>query len=254
MKSETEKQRAYHPRIYRDLALGKRMVSFRVAVKETDLFIHAESPLENHAKNLIIEHRGYLENYIDQHPEYAASLTPVSVTGPAPKIVRDMAEAGASAGVGPMAAVAGAIAEQVGQGLLARTPEAIVENGGDIFMKLTGPFTVGIYAGDSPLSMRVGLRLDTGGEPVSVCTSSGTVGHSLSLGKADAVCVVSNACALADAAATAIGNHLKTPDDISAAVEFGQSIDGVQGIVAVMGEKMGMWGNLDVIPITEKRG
>ena len=113
-----------------------------------------------------------------------------------------MIRAGTVAGVGPMAAIAGAIAENVGRGLLEFADQVIVENGGDVFIKTRRPVTVGIYAGSSPLSMQIGMRLDSKKAPLAVCTSSGTLGHSLSLGRADAVCAVADSCALADAAAT----------------------------------------------------
>ena len=241
------------PRTYRMLARRKHLVAFRVAVKETDLMVHAGQPLAHATRELILRQRGYIEAYIAQHPEFATTLRPLIVDGPAPKIVRDMCLAGQQAGVGPMAAVAGAVAEHVGRGLLAHTDETIVENGGDVFLKLDGPFTVGIFAGQSPLSLKVGIRLDPCGRCMAVCTSSGTVGHSLSLGSADAVSVVSRSCALADAAATAVGNLLKTSDGMSGAIEMGKQIPGVRGLVAIMGDQIGMWGDLQVVPLSEKR-
>ncbi len=119
-----------------------------------------------------------------------------------------MAAAAQTAGVGPMAAVAGAIAECVGRELLEFSPEVIVENGGDIFLKVSHRRTVGIFAGDSPLTGRIGIQIEARDTPLGVCTSSGTVGHSLSFGRADAVVVLAPAAALADAAATAIGNRV----------------------------------------------
>jgi len=102
-----------------------------------------------------------------------------------------MASAGEKAGVGPMAAVAGAIAEHVGIDLLGHTHEVVVENGGDVFFKTNGPVTIGIFAGNSPVSLGMGLRVYPGKKPLSVCTSSGTVGHSLSFGKSGCgLCVV----------------------------------------------------------------
>ena len=241
-------------RSYRRLAHRKGLVSFRVAVKETDLFVHARSPLEGVTRELILEQRGYLEGFIDRHPRFAATLRPWRWDGPMPAIVRDMVSAGRRAGVGPMAAVAGAIAEHVGAGLLAHTDEVIVENGGDVYLKLNGPFTTGIFAGRSPLSMRVGIRLDPAGGPLAVCTSSGTIGHSLSLGKADAVCVISTVCAAADAAATAVGNHVASAADIPEAISFGKRIQGVTGLVVIVGDRIGIWGDLSVVPLGEKRG
>ncbi len=202
------------------------MVGFRVAVKETDLFVHAVKPLEEITRELILKHRGVIEAYIKRYPEFVNTLKPWRVSGPAPIIINDMASAGEKAGVGPMAAVAGAIAEHVGIDLLMHTDEVVVENGGDIFFKTNGPVTIGIFA---------------------VCTSSGTVGHSLSFGKADAVCVLSRSCSLADAAATSIGNQITSKAHIGSAIDFGKNIQGVGGIVVIMGDEIGMWGELEVV-------
>jgi len=223
-------------------------------VKETDLFVHAVRNLEDAAKESILRHRGYIEAYIKEHPEFAETLTPWRMSGPAPIIIKDMAKAGQKAGVGPMAAVAGVLAESVGMDLLSYTDEVIVENGGDIFLKTDSPAAVGIFAGHSPLSMRIGLRLVSANKPVSVCTSSGTVGHSFSLGKADAVCVVSESCPLADAAATSIGNRVNSKKDIQQAIDFGQKIEGVKGLVVIIGTEIGFWGDIEVIPLNRKKG
>ena len=159
--------------------------------------------------------------------------------------------------VGPMAAVAGALAERVGRDLLARTDEIIVENGGDIFIKTLHPLTVAVFAGRSPLSLKIGLDIEPANRPMAVCTSSGSVGHSLSKGLADAVCVLSRSCALADAAATAIGNRVRNQKDIQPAIDWGRAVAGVEGILVIMGEKMGMWGRVRLKPLrvgpTEKK-
>jgi ApbE superfamily uncharacterized protein (UPF0280 family) len=228
--------------------------AFRQVVKETDLFIHAEKPLEDITRESILKHRGYIEAYIKEHPEFATTLIPWHIIGPSPKIVREMAEAGEKAQVGPMAAVAGALAERVGRDLLSFSREIIVENGGDVFLKTDTAVTVGVFAGRSPLSMRIGLNMESSGRPVSVCTSSGTVGHSLSLGYADAVCVVSESCPLADAAATSIGNRVINKNDIPAAIDYGKTIEGVTGIVVIRDEEMGIWGNIEIIPLKGKKG
>ncbi|MGD8448133.1 MAG: UPF0280 family protein [Desulfobacterales bacterium] len=237
----------YQKRSYRNLTARENLVSFRVAVKETDLFVQAAKPLEEITRELILKHRGVIEAYIKRHPEFVKTLKPWRVCGPAPNIINHMVSAGENAGVGPMAAVAGAIAEHVGIDLLIHTDEVVVENGGDIFFKTNGPVTIGIFAGKSPISLGMGLRVDPGEKPLSVCTSSGTVGHSLSLGKADAVCVVSGSCSLADAAATSIGNQITSKAHIGSAIDFGKNIKGVDGIVVIMGNKIGMWGELEVV-------
>jgi ApbE superfamily uncharacterized protein (UPF0280 family) len=242
----------YQERTYRNLVNAEKLLAFRVVVKETDLLVHAEKKLEKETKNLVLEHRGYVEAYIKAQPDFAAALTPWRLCGPAPTIVVDMVRAGENAGVGPMAAIAGAVAEQAGTGLLKFTDHVIVENGGDVFIKTDTPLTVGIFAGKSPLSLRIGIRLGGGPEAMAVCTSSGTVGHSLSLGRADAVCVVADSCSIADAAATAIGNQIQSTADIDYAIGKGKCIGNIRGIIIIVGKKIGMWGDLEVVSLTGK--
>jgi hypothetical protein len=150
-----------------------------------------------------------------------------------------------------MAAVAGALAERVGRNLLAESREVLVENGGDIFVSYDRAFTLAIDAGDSPLSYKMGIRIEAAGSPLGICTSSGTVGHSFSYGKADAVCVVSSSCALADAAATAIANRVAVAADINDAIGFGKGIRGVRAIVIVVDERIGLWGEVSLVPLKE---
>ena len=216
-------------------------------MKETDLFIHAKLDVSREAKEFVLKYRGYIETYINQNPAFLATLTPINVSEMNPAIISAMGQAGQNAGVGPMAAVAGAIAEFVGLELLQFTDEIIIENGGDIFLKTDKPVTVGVFAGDSPLSYRLGFKVDTAKAPIAVCTSSGTIGHSLSKGTADAVCVKSTSCPVADAAATAIGNHVKKRTDIKSALEFGKNIKGVEGVIIIKKEAVGFWGDLEVI-------
>ena len=238
-------------RTYRRLARVDRLASFQVSVQETDLKIQAEKDLTDYCREEILTQRGYIENYIQRYPRFRTALTPWRHAGPAPGIIRRMIAAGHAAGVGPMAAVAGAVAETVGQALQKQSDEVIVENGGDIYLALKGRATIGLYAGRSPLSMRIGLQLEPGSQPLAVCTSSGTVGHSLSQGRADAVCIVARSCALADAAATAVANRVSGSDVIPEAIGFARSIDGVEGVVAVCGEKMGLWGDVRIVRLTD---
>jgi ApbE superfamily uncharacterized protein (UPF0280 family) len=234
----------YQLRAYRHWIKDDDLVSFNVTVKETDLYIRAASNLETEALNAVMKHRKPLEAYIKRHPLFLHNLEPCSVEEDAPAIVVVMAQAARIAGVGPMAAVAGAIAEAVGKDLLAWTPEAIVENGGDIFMKISRARLIGVYAGESPFTGKIALEISPEETPLGVCTSSGTVGHSLSFGVADAVIALSHSAALADAAATAIGNRVKSIDDIDVAIEQAQAIDGLGGVVIIKGDRMGMWGKV----------
>jgi hypothetical protein len=246
--------RMFQPRTYRTRVNSGRLTAFEVTVKETDLHVQARRDLSDLTREMILEQRGYLEAYIRQHPAFVSTLTPWPLTGPAPNIVLDMIAAGAAAGVGPMAAVAGAVAEHVGRALIPYSDEVIVENGGDIFLQTTAAATVAVFAGASPLSLRIGIRTGGQNDPLGVCTSAGTVGHSLSFGRADAVCVVSRSCALADAAATAIGNRIQSKQDIPAGIEIGKRIPGVIGLVIVAADQMGVWGALEVVALDRKKG
>jgi ApbE superfamily uncharacterized protein (UPF0280 family) len=234
----------YQPRTYRHWVKDKELVGFNVTVKETDLYIRTTSDLKSQAHKLVLKYRRILEEYIESQPQFLTSLEPVAVENSAPQIVTVMAEAARKTGVGPMAAVAGAIAEAVGSRLLDFSPEVIVENGGDIYLKSLSKRLIGIYAGKSPLTGRVGLEINGEDTPLGICTSSGTVGHSLSYGKADAVIVLAPSTALADAAATAIGNRILKPEDIPGGIEFARNIGGLKGVVIILGEQVGVWGEV----------
>jgi len=238
----------YQPRTYRHWVKGDDMASFSVVVKETDLYIRAASNLHRKAHRLVLKYRGSLEKYIARRPDFLTSLEPIEVEAGAPKIVRDMAEAARMAGVGPMAAVAGAIAEFVGRELLDFSPEIIVENGGDIFIKIQRQRTIGIFAGNSPLTGKLGLEINPEDTPLGICTSSGTVGHSLSFGRADAVIVLADSATLADAAATAIGNRVSEPDDIEKGIALARDIGQLRGVVIIKDDSLGVWGEVKIVP------
>jgi ApbE superfamily uncharacterized protein (UPF0280 family) len=237
----------YEDRTYRRLIRDKDLVSFAVSVKETDLFIRAERDLSAEARKAIEECRGPLEQYIQSHPLFMHSLEPLPVEDDAAEIVRTMAGAGLAAGVGPMASVAGAMAELVGRNLLQYSQEIIVENGGDIFLQTSRNRLIGIFAGESPFSGKLALEVRQDMMPAGVCTSSGTVGPSLSLGLADAAIILAHSAALADATATAVGNIVKAEEDIQQALEHGKKIAGILGIVVIKGAKMGAWGDINLV-------
>lgn len=234
----------YEPRTYRNLVKGQDLIPFVVEVQETDLYIRAWQNLATEAEECVQKCRAIVEDYIAREPEFETSLKSVNVPDDSPTIVREMAEAAARVGVGPMAAVAGAIAEAVGRELLGFSPEVIVENGGDIFLSTRTQRRIAIHAGDSPVSYRIAIEVAPEKTPLGVCTSSGTVGHSLSFGNADAVTVLSRSTALADAAATAVGNLINDEKDIPKGIEFARNIAGLEGVLIIVGEKLGVWGDV----------
>ena len=190
----------------------------------------------------IVHLRDVLEEYIARHGEFASSLRPVDLLDDAPEIARRMAEAAGTVGVGPMAAVAGTVAQMSAEA--AGNAEAIVENGGDVFLAARRPVTVGLYAGQGLLGDSLALSIPPEAMPLAVCSSSGVMGHSLSLGKCDLACAVSRNASLADAAATHAANLVKSPDDIQAALEQIAGIEGIDGVLMVRGDRIGMAGDL----------
>jgi len=193
--------------------------------------ISAERNLEKAARDMVLILRQDIQDYIKEDERFFSSLEPIEIKKDAPLIVKTMGRAGKAACVGPMASVAGAISEFVGRALLDKTDEIIVENGGDIFIKSAKARLIGLYAGkDSPFTGNVGVEIKQYKNGIGVCTSSGTVSHSLSFGKADAVMIISEDAALSDAVATASGNMVKDKEDVDKAISFAKSIDGVKGV------------------------
>lgn len=244
----------YSERSYRELHRQKDLVHFQVTVKETDLDIGVRkerfSPeLIKWVEDLIRTGRQPLEEYIKRDPQFLKALTPHLLLPDAPALVQEMARAAESAGVGPMAAVAGTMASWVGKTLAQRTRDVIVENGGDIYIRTNRIRTVGIFAGKSPLSNRIALEIRPSQSPLGICTSSGRVGPSLSLGKADAVVILSPSAPLADAVATAAGNLVQVKEDVEKAVNLASGIPGVTGAVVIMDDQLAVWGQVKLCPM-----
>ena len=236
---------AYEPRFYREWVNAGRFQTFTVAIRETDLQIRAKRKLVSQAAALAEKARKEIEDYIRARPEFLTSLAPLPIPHDLSGLPFEMMRAATEYDVGPMAAVAGAIAEAVGRGLLRYSDEIIVENGGDIFMLLNRPAVMALYSGpDSPFTRRLLIEVDAPAQPVGVATSSGTIGHSLSFGKADAVVTLAGSAALADAAATALCNRIKQPQDIEPVLADEKKRGKLRGVLAVMGKSLGVWGDL----------
>ncbi len=236
----------YTDRFYRSW-IDSDLVGFEMKVDETDLFVLAEKNLQRETKDAIIKYRDDIKDYIKSHSEFEKSLKPIEFDENAPEIIKRMMLASQKTNVGPMAAVAGAMAEFVGVELLKFSEEVIVENGGDIFIKSHKDRKFAIFAGNSPLSGKIAILVEAKKTPLGVCTSSATVGHSLSFGKADAVSVLAKDSSLSDAAATAICNIVKSKEAIEKALNFSKSIEGIMGCVVIYGDKIGSVGEVELV-------
>lgn len=233
-------------RNYRRIFGGEDLVYFTQKVDQTDMCIGATHNLSKQAEESITKYRQQIEDYIRRQPVFLHSLVPVQPLPDAPLIIRHMCRAAKAVGVGPMAAVAGAVSQYVANDLIPFSSELVIENGGDIYLAGTRERKAGVYAGKSILSDKIGIILHPEDFPVSVCTSSGTVGHSLSFGNADAAIAISKDACLADAAATAIGNIVKSAEDIEKALNFAKSIPGLEGTLIIIGGDMGAWGRVEL--------
>lgn len=193
----------------------------------------------------IVRQRRILEEYITRDPEFKTTLVPIDLRADAPEIARRMAWAARRVGVGPMAAVAGAMAQIAAEAALAAgAQEAIVDNGGDIYLKTVEPVLVALGTGATKLANRLAFSVQPHETPISICSSSGKMGPSLSFGRCDLATIVAKDAALADAAATQAGNLVKTVADVDAALESILGIEGVDGVLLVKDDRVGLAGHL----------
>lgn len=243
------KKKHYQRRFYRDWIQGDDLHELCLGVQETDLQILSDIPLQkNLLREKILHYRREIENYILRDAKFLVALKPLGVELNAPAIVKAMAQAAKLAGVGPMAAVAGAIAEYIGRDLLKEgLREVIIENGGDIFLKIAKIRQVAIYSGVPKAWKRLVLKIEPVATPLGICTSSGTLGHSLSFGSADAVTILAKDAILADAVATATANRVLSESDFQRAIVFARKIKGVRGVLIVLKNKLASWGDVELI-------
>ena len=235
-------------RFYREWTNTSDLASFVVSIKETDLQIRASRDLTAEATAAVVRLRRQLESYIAVVPAFLTSFSPLPPDPNAPLIVRSMLDAGIEYSVGPMAAVAGAFAQEVGRELLNFSSDVIVENGGDIFLMMSRPVRLALYAGEhSPFTKRIVLQLDCAGSPRGVCTSSATVGPSISFGRADAVVTIADSAPLADAAASGVANQIHTPADLAPVLEAEQRRGRLLGCLATIGHHLGAYGSIQIV-------
>jgi uncharacterized protein len=244
---------SYQPRNYRNKFNTTRFRGFHVSYLETDLWIGVDpdsfqTGMEEAAFQKVKDLRLMLDSYIQEEPEFVKSLIPFSPAETAPVEAKEMAWAAARAGIGPMASVAGLFAREVGETICQNfsAEELVIENGGDIFARLKKELVLSIYAGTSPLSEKIGIGLPAGMKQLGICTSSGTVGPSLSFGKADAVAVACEDVLLADAFATALGNEVKSPDEIQKALKLSEKFPEIISVVILCEDKVGVRGSFEI--------
>ncbi len=218
-------------------------------LKETAVTIIAAEHYIPIAERSIFATREEIERFIELEPLFRDTLEPYQEPESADPVIKRMCEAARSANVGPMAAVAGVVADEAVKAMQdAGSRQCVVDNGGDIAMLISEPLEIGIFT-LNPKFQGLGLRIAPSPNRKSVCTSSGTVGPSISFGVAEAATVFSDDAALADACATRLGNLIKSDEDemIKQALEDVTWIPGVEGALVIVGDKMAVKGEVPKI-------
>jgi ApbE superfamily uncharacterized protein (UPF0280 family) len=232
------------------------MIKKRILIQETNILLTSDVKPQ-YLLSFITKCREELKSYIRMNPEFKTNLEPLKIVE-TPLIVKMMGEAASIAGVGPMAAVAGTISQLTLNFLLNHNAQhAIVDNGGDIALKTNKEVVMGLYAGGSSLSGRIGFRIKPLRNAMGICTSSGTVGHSISFGQADSVTVFASSASVADALATSIANHATGHGEVelvenclAKAEEFREHL---RGVLVVVGESAGTVGKIPDLVETDKK-
>ncbi|HLN22252.1 MAG TPA: UPF0280 family protein [Bacteroidales bacterium] len=232
---------------------NERWTSFHHQHHESDIWIAVNSEsysdeLKRYTFGRIKYYRQILDDHIGKNPEFLSSLVPLVPEEDVHPLIADMYKAASVAGVGPMAAVAGAFAEHLCRDTSSEfnVKEMIAENGGDIFLMLEKPSTISVFAGDSPLSDRIGIIAVPEQSPLSICCSSGTVGHSLSFGTADACVIACRSGALADAYATAACNQVKNKEMVQEITTNFLEKPGILSVVIIKEDRVAIGGILEL--------
>lgn len=221
--------------------------AFQVVVEETDLHIIAREDLAPEMIAHVTHLRGEIKAWTRLHPEFRTSLTPLPAPADAPEIVRRMLHGSTLAGVGPFAAVAGVIAQMTAERFVCRSPDLIIENGGDIYVYSTVDRVVGMLP-DPQNGTLIGIKVAAADCPVSLCASSAHIGHSLSFGQGDLAVVRAADASLADSAATAFCNYLHSAADIKKVLTMAENLapSGIEGVFVQCQGRIGLWGRMEL--------
>jgi len=248
----------YQNKFYRNFEDSSRWVNFQVKVDTTDLFISGNcddtknfqgiKKMTQSAFKKVKQLRKDLDNHLKQNESFLFSFRPLKIFKTDSFLVKRMYQASNLAQVGPMAAVAGGIAELVGKTLLKESKEIMVENGGDLWLKVSEEVIINIFTNNIFFKDKINLKIYSKQTPAGICTSSGRLGPSFSYGRADAVTILAKDAFLADAVATSAANKIKIKKDIEPTLDYALSIAGVWGVVVVLGDQLALKGDLELVP------
>ena len=232
--------------------MTQELTEFRVRIDDTNVFIKTDSnKAALRALKSIRMSRLEVEKYVLKHSDFMKTFEPIQVSPDSPEVIKRMANAAKSAGVGPMAAVAGAISDLAVETMIEEGANiAVVENGGEISAISVDELNIALYAGASSISGKLGLRIYPKETPIGIGTSSATIGSALSLGDADAATIVAENAALGDAVSTLLCNEVKSNNlmaSMKESLEIAKGIKGVRGGIVVQGDYIGLVGKIPQI-------
>ena len=243
----------YKERSYRSRFSNDERRWFCVKFLESDLWIGVDNgsyraSMEQDVYTMLVDLRRRMDAYLLMDPAYKAALTPYDAGLEAPEILKEMSHVCHKTGIGPMSAVAGAVALYVAEFLKSQfgVKEVIVENGGDIYAEAHSDMDIAVFAGQSPLSEKIGLHIPAADFPLGICTSSGTVGPSLSLGRADAMMIICKDVLLADSYATAFANRIQSANDLQPVIDRISNTPEILGALAVKDDRLAVCGEFEL--------
>ena len=233
--------------VYRNRIKHKEKYNWRIIYKYSDLLVSSNKDISLKLERLIKEVYYLLESCIKEDPIFEKSLSPLKIKSFYPPIIKKMCQKSATFNVGPMATVAGAVCDYIASGLDRYCRRLIIENGGDVFIKNNKDVDVSVYLKNKYFADKIYLKIKAGDTPCGLCSSSGIFGHSLSMGKSDLVVVLAKSAISADGAATSIANNINTSQDISKTINKYKDIKDINGILIIKDDKLGAWGNIELI-------
>ena len=234
--------------IYRNKISAEGRYSFRLDYKYSGLYIICDRDISSELEEPVLSFYRNIEKVITRQTDFEKSLVPIKSVKDLPPTIKEMCDAGEVFGVGPMASIAGALCDYLAKSLAGRCSFLMIENGGDVYIKSSDPLEVGIFTKNIYFKDKLTLLVEAGQTPCGICSSSGSFGHSLSLGKSDLVTVLSRTATIADAAATSIANTINSEEDIDTAIARFSQYKEVEGLIIIKNKRIGLWGKLQLAP------
>jgi uncharacterized protein len=232
--------------VYRVLVDSSDKYSWKVKYKYTDLLIVSSKDISLKISPVLFDFYKIIEKFIESHPSFVKTFNPFAAGNDFPDIIKKMCRQSAIFNVGPMASVAGAVCEYIADELSKNNSYLVIENGGDIFIKSPKDIVVGLFVKNKYFKDNLKIKIKKNILPCGIASSSGTLGHSLSLGKADLAAVICRSAILADSAATAICNMVNTKNDVEKVINHFKCFKEIEGLVLIKDDKIGLYGNLEL--------